>query len=243
MHSDVSHYDGLTYWGPMSEAKMEVLIALMRVERGATVADIGCGRAELLVRLAETYGCAVIGVDRSAAALAIARSELAARAPNSDYRLLEQDATTFVADPDSLAAAVWLGGPFLGASYRTTVETLAGWVEPGGYVLVGHGFWSAPPPAGFLSATGIPEGELGDHIANIETAEELGLRSLYTCVATRDEWDHFEGTIIYNVERYALAHPESPDPSGRLEGRRAFHRAQQRWGRDVMGFGLYLFQV
>jgi hypothetical protein len=27
-----------------------------------------------------------------------------------------------------------------------------------------------------------------------------------------------------------------------LERRRAFHDVQQRWGRDAMGFGLYLFR-
>lgn len=243
MVSDVSHYDGLTYWGPMGVPKMEALIDLMRVEPGTSVVDIGCGRGELLVRMAERYGAEVVGVDRSEAALALARAELETRAPETSYRLFEQDATTHDLAPGSYAAAVWLGGPFLGGSYRTTVGTLASWVRPGGYLLLGNGFWSAAPAPEFLAATGIAEDELGDHIGNIEVGEQLGLRSLYTCIATRDEWDQFEGTIIYNVERYALAHPEAPDPTGRLEQRRAFHLAQQRWGRDVMGFGLYLFQV
>lgn len=243
MQTDVSHYDGLTYWGPMSVGRMDSIIDLMRLEPGQRVVDIGCGRGELLTRMAERYGAVAVGVDHSAAALEMARDALGQRAPSTKHALAVQDATTFAAEPASAAAAVWLGGPFLGGTYRSTVETLASWVRPGGYVLLGHGFWSEEPPPGYLAATGIPAGDLGDHYDNLSIPNELGLRSLYVCVASRDEWDHFEGTIIYNVERYAQAHPEAPDPSGRLEQRRAFHLAQQRWGRDVMGFGLYLHQV
>ena len=57
-----------------------------------------------------------------------------------------------------------------------------------------------------------------------------------------DEWDVFEGTILSNVEHYASEHPHAPDPQGRLEQRRAWHRAQQRWGRECFGFGLYLLK-
>ena len=69
----------------------------------------------------------------------------------------------------------------------------------------------------------------------------LGLCELYSCVSSRDEWDHFEGTLRANSERYALEHPENPDPHGRLEPGRRFYRAQQRWGRDTMGFALSVF--
>lgn len=50
--------------------------------------------------------------------------------------------------------------------------------------------------------------------------------------------------IRSNRERYAAAHPEAPDPpdaQGRLEKYRDVFRAQQRWGRETMGFGFYLF--
>jgi hypothetical protein len=48
--------------------------------------------------------------------------------------------------------------------------------------------------------------------------------------------------ILYNTEQRAPDHPAPRNGSGLLERRRHWHEAQQRWGHEVMGFGLYLFQ-
>ncbi|MDH3590868.1 MAG: hypothetical protein OER88_03260, partial [Planctomycetota bacterium] len=89
---------------------------------------------------------------------------------------------------------------------------------------------------------GIGADELTDHAANIECGTALGLRALYCCVSNRDEWDRFEGTIHWNRETYAADHPDAPDPQGRLERGRTWLIAQQRDGRETMGFGFYVFR-
>jgi SAM-dependent methyltransferase len=241
MSSDIFHYDGLRYWGPVSEDKMEIILDLTRVGEGARVIDLGCGRGELLIRLVERYDARAVGVDSSRAALGMLRGEADLRVPEGAIEVVDSELAAFEpSGPYELVA--WLGGPFLGADFRSTATALADWVRPGGYLLIGHGFWAADPPAPYLEATGLEPSELGTHWDNLELLHGLGLRSLYTAVASRDEWDEFEGRILYNVERYAAAHPEAPDPQGRLDQRRRWHQAQQRWGRDVMGFGLYLLQ-
>ena len=40
---------------PTSLAKVEEIIGLLRLKPGSSVLDIACGKAEMLVRLAETY--------------------------------------------------------------------------------------------------------------------------------------------------------------------------------------------
>ncbi len=238
---DVFHYEGLTYWGPISDATMNRVVARMKPPSGAVALDIGCGRAELLVSLAERFGTRGTGVDRSAAALAEARTSFAERAPTADCELIEADVTTVELPAASFDVVAWLGGPYLGGDFASTITQLAAWCRPGGYVLVGHGFWHHPPPAEYLEATGISADEFGEHWQNLETGSAAGLRPLFCCQSDRHEWDAFEGTILSNVEHYAAANPDAPDPQGRLEQRRSWHIAQQRWGRDAMGFGLYLF--
>jgi SAM-dependent methyltransferase len=238
---DISHYDGLRYWGPLSEQRMERLIDLVDLPAGAQALDVGCGRGELLLRLIERYGVEATGLDCSRSALDLLQREAAARVPKATLRAVEGDVAEF-APPGRYAFISWLGGPLLGEGLGSSLATLAGWLAPSGYLLMGAGFWNSEPPAAYLEATGIGRDELADHLGNIEAGEVLGLRQMYCCVANRDEWDGFESRILCNVEQYAIAHPDAPDPTGRLAQRRAFHGAQQRWGRDVMGFGLYLFR-
>ncbi|MHC4925387.1 MAG: SAM-dependent methyltransferase, partial [Planctomycetota bacterium] len=58
----------------------------------------------------------------------------------------------------------------------------------------------------------------------------------------REEWDGFEGRILENRERWCAAHPDDEDARAALERSRSWNDAQQRWGRDTMGFALYLFK-
>ncbi len=239
--SDVLHYQGLDFWNPAHATRIDTLLDLVPLSPGQRVLDVGCGNAEVLLRLAERYGTKSVGVDRSPHALRIAKAAFAKRRPDADVTFLQQDIQASEPPAGPFDMIVWMGGPFLGRDQKSTFETFARWVEPGGHVLIGAGFWAQPPPAEYLEATGLTEDEQKDHATNIAWGVEAGLVPLYTCVSTRDEWDHFEGVIKTNVERYALAHPDNPDPRGRLEQGRTWFAAQQRWGRDTMGFGFYLF--
>lgn len=242
-HSDVFHYDGLVYWGPLHPTKMEGVLDLIRLSPGDRVLDVGCGRAELLIRLIERYQVSATGLDRSSAALDHARAEAASRTPTGELTLVETDATEYSAESGSLACVSWLGGPYIGDSFSATLATFARWLRPGGYLLVGHGFWARQPDPDYLAATGIPQAEFTDHWGNVQAAGEHGLTLLYTCVSNRDEWDTFESRIHYNFEQRAAACPDDEALQAKLPKRRAWCEAQQRWGRDTMGFGVYLFRT
>jgi SAM-dependent methyltransferase len=240
--SDVFHYRGQRYWGPLSVERMERTIEQLDLQPDARVLDVGCGRAELLIRLIERYSVSALGVDRSPDALAIARDQADERGAGNRLELVECDIAHYEASAQSFDLVVWLGGPYIGADFAATLSALATWAKPGAYVLFGNGFWSQTPSPEYVDATGLSPGELGDHWANIARARERGLRLLYCGVSGRDEWDDFEGSIHLEYERYAAEHPDAPDPRGRLDRQRRWFDAQQRWGRDTMGFGLYLFR-
>lgn len=239
--SDVFHYRGQRYWGPLSVERMERTIERLQLPAGARVLDVGCGRAELLIRLIERYSVTALGVDRSPDALAIAGRQADERGAGDSLELVECDIAHYDAVEGSFDMVAWLGGPYIGEDFAATLSALAKWARPGAYVLFGNGFWSKTPSAEYIDATGISPGELGDHWANIARARERDLRLLYCGISSRDEWDEFEGGIHLEYERYAADHPDAPDPRGRLERQRRWFDAQQRWGRDTMGFGLYLF--
>ena len=243
MGDDIYRYEGLRHWGPVSEAKVERLLDLIPLPSGSRVLDVGCGRGELLLRLAERYEVKGLGIDSSQAALALLEHDAAERlaAGPGSIESREVAAADFEAEaPYDLVACI--GGPTIGEGAASTVKALAQWVGDGGYLLWGQPFWASEPPPQYLEATGLNHRDLASHWDNLTLARAAGLRELYCCVANRDEWDHFEGTLLCNVERYAAAHPDDPEVAERLDKRRHFFDAQQRWGRDALGFGLYLFQ-
>lgn len=63
---------------------------------------------------------------------------------------------------------------------------------------------------------------------------------LYSHIASQDEWNTFEGIYFLEEERNALKLPENQRQT-HLEKTRAFRKAQFKYGRAIMGFGLYLF--
>jgi hypothetical protein len=89
----------------------------------------------------------------------------------------------------------------------------------------------------------MPRDLCGTHPQNVAAGEELGLVPLLAWVSTLEEWDRYETLQWRAVARYAEAHPDDPDLPELLD---RVARARQEfltWGRDALGWGLYLFGV
>src|SRR4051812_40503141 len=104
----ISHR-GIAHCNPIGAAKVDGLVELLDLPRTAAALDLGCGKAELLLRLSEPYGLSPTGVARSAPLLAEARAQAAIRAPARRLPLHETDAATFAAPPASLDLAICIG--------------------------------------------------------------------------------------------------------------------------------------
>ncbi len=183
--TDIDHYAGLTYWGPVSTEQMEEALQRAELRPDARALDIGCGRAEVLVRLVERFGLAVTGVDCSAAALQLAREAFRERCPRHEPELIERDAADLHYPPAQFDWISWLGGPYVGESFQSTVEACAGWLRPGGFLLLGHGYWASPPPEQYLAATGLEADTLATHEENIDVCRGAGLELIHTSASSR----------------------------------------------------------
>lgn len=243
-YSSIAHA-GLAYCNPISHAKAEQLIDLLDLPKGAWVIDIGCGKAELLIRLVERYGVRAVGVDRSARFLDEARRRAQPRVPGPALSLHQADAAEFL-DRDTgrrYAAALCIGSTHALGGLRQTLARLPRRVEPGGWVLLGDGYWKQPPPAEYLQALGASADDYLTHAGNLDLLVRAGLIPLHACTATQDEWDQYEWAYLRGIEAHAAAHPEDPDGPGMLDRARTWRDVVARWGRDTLGFGLYLAKV
>src|SRR5215208_2791620 len=237
--SRIAH-TGIVFAAPISEAKIADIEALLPLAPDMAVLDIGCGRAEWLIRLVEQHGVRATGVDLSAGAIAEARAEAARRIPPDRLALFEKDATRFDAPPASFDLALCVGSTHVFGGYRETLRALGRWVKPGGHLIVGEGFWQREPEQAYLDSFGGSRDELATHADNAAVAIEEGLAPLYAAVSSADDWDRYEGRYAGNIERYVLDHPVDPDAPAMLDRIRTWRNGYLRWGRTTMGFALYL---
>jgi SAM-dependent methyltransferase len=232
-------HEGMDLMSPLAPAKVDEVVGLLELSPGARVVDLGCGKGELLLRIAERYPIRGLGVDRSPKLLELARDAAAARVPEAELTFVERDLAAFEA-PEPFDLAIGVGASVGG--YHATMARLAALVREGGLVLLGEGYWRREPDALYLDALGATPDEMTDYAGTIAAGAEHGLTPLYAVTASVDDFDRYEWRWSRNGERYAAAHPGEPGVNELLawirNGRR---RYGELGGRETLGFGLFLF--
>ena len=85
--------------------------------------------------------------------------------------------------------------------------------------------------------------DFGTHAQNVEAGEAERLVPLLTLVSSDDEWDRYETLQWRAAARYADVHPDDPDVAELLTRVDKSRREYLDWGRDTLGWALYLFGV
>ena len=226
---------------PMSTAKLDELIGLLALGPEAAVLDIACGKGEMLTRLGERYGVGGVGVDISPYFVADARQKLQERVPDARIEILNIDGADY--KPERLFdLTMCIGASWVYKGHRGTLHALKSMTKPGGFVLVGEPFWTREPDEAYLAAENQTREMFGTHHENVLAGEEEGLVTLYTLVSNKDDWDRYETLQWYAAAMYAEENQDDPDVPEIL-ARVAHSRATYlRWGRDTLGWALYLFR-
>ena len=238
---DITHREH-AICNPSSLEKYQELTDLLLLPPDAGVLELAMGKGEFIIRLAEQRGINGVGVDISPYCVRDARAKLAERAPDANVTFLEMDGADYQPDePESFDLAVCMGASWIFHGHEGTLAALETMTKPGGRIVVGEPYWRQEPDPDYLKRAELERHQFGTHYANVMTGQHLGLTLLYTIVSTLDEWDRYEGLQWYAAEDYALAHPSDPDVPELLERVRHEKHDYLRWGRDSLGWALYLF--
>jgi len=125
------------------------LVAQLELEPDARVLDVATGTGAVALELVRQYGCCVVGIDRSADMLAVARARVTARGLRSKIELLEGRAETLpFADASFDALTVTYLLRYVDDPAATLGE-LARVVRPGGTVAM---LEFGVPPVGAVRA-------------------------------------------------------------------------------------------
>jgi SAM-dependent methyltransferase len=241
--SSITHGD-LPFHNPLEPGRIEEVLALLRVDRGARVLDVGCGRGELLIRIADRFGAGGLGIDDSELQIAEARRKAQERVFYAGVEFMVADARTGELPGAPFALTACLGAMHAaGATLPESLERLAGLTAPGGYVLIADGYWRREPDAAYLEALGATADELPDYPGLLQAGIDAGLEPMYATVTSEAEWDRYEWRLIYNGLRFAADNPDDEDAADvRAWAEAARSRYLVPGGRETLGFALVLFR-
>lgn len=197
----------------------------------------------MLMRLIERYDCSAVGVDTNAAFLAEARARSFDRGVTDRLELIEKPAREFDRPRSSFDAAMCVGAIHAWGGLPRALEAMRGFAKPGGLVLIGEGYWRCKPASAYLEAIGAKLGEFSDHAGNVAAGIAAGLTYLYSLPSEPGDFDHYEGLYNRAVESYCLENPADPDVEAMRARIRSWRDAYLRWGRDTLGFALYVFRA
>lgn len=238
--SAIAHGE-MALWNPLSSASLNEAIEELRLDPGARVLDLGCGRGEALRRVVERYDAHGVGVDISPFALAQARAA-SMELRHGTLQPIEADALGY--RPEQPFDAVMALGPgWERDSFQALLRQLYGLVAPGGLLLLADGYWRSEPTPEYLALLGATRQEMGTHAEHIRQAIDLGLSPQWAATATTRDWDRYEWRYLGNVERWAADHPADPQRDAFLQRARAGRDRYLGGGRELLGFGIYLFRV
>ena len=95
----------------------------------------------------------------------------------------------------------------------------------------------------YLDAYGGSRDELVSFPQTVESALAAGLSPVWTAVSSERDWNHYEGLYRFAMSRFLTENPTDPDYASFRERSESWYSAYLRWGRETMGFALFLFQV
>jgi SAM-dependent methyltransferase len=207
---------------PTSPEKIRQLGELLRLGPDSRVLDVACGMGGPAMVLAATFGCTVLGVERSPDFVAWGRERIAAAGLADRIEIVEGDASAYPIEQEAWDAALCLGATFVFRDLTGTIAALAPAVKAGGRLAVGEPFWLEWPLPRDVDDLGyVP---LEETVARF-TAPGLALTGLIE--SSRDDWDRYESLHWRALDEY-LAGADDPEIRERYEHDRRQYLEQHR---------------
>jgi SAM-dependent methyltransferase len=201
-------YLDLTFMAPLSEERAGKLIDFVSANLTGTVVDVGCGWAELLIRILQVAPSANgIGIDLQDSSITHARAVARERGIDDRISLIAGDARDHL--PESSGAVICIGasqiwGPPVEAKmqldYRSALHAVRALLKPGSPAIYGEGIWTGRPDEYVF----LPD--------LLEIARASGFVVMQVHQATLDEWDAFESGYVARYVRWLASNPaDHPD--------------------------------
>jgi len=183
-----------------------------------------------------------VGVDASPFCIAAAREDASRRVKlPSQLDFVEMDAAKYPVEEGSQDLVVCLGASWVFGGMRPTLAAANRYLRPGGLVLMGEPHWMQEPDPEYLEMSGMTKDLFGSHCGNIDLGVEEGLIPIYALLSTKEDFDRYEWLQFRAGEKWVMENSDDPDAAEVLKRVRHGKKEYTRFGRDTLGWGMYLY--
>jgi hypothetical protein len=216
MPPDLSpYYRDLTFMAPLSDERASTLCGFVARNARGIVVDVGCGWAELLIRVLELERTVNgLGIDLNADSVAHGQTLAQKRGVADRLSLIAGDVKNHL--PTSAGGVLCVGasqiwGPPVEAKqpldYRSALRALRALLEPGSPAIYGEAIWTAAPTPAAIEPLAGRADEFVFLPELLDIARDCGFAVIRAHQATLDEWDAFESGYSARNARWLAEHP------------------------------------
>jgi len=225
---------------PFTPENLATLGAVLRLESGARVLDLGSGSGEMLCTWARDFGITGVGIDMSRLFTEQAKRRAEELGVADRVMFIHGDAAGYVAD-EKIDVAACLGATWIGGGVAGTIALLAESLRPEGIILVGEPYWRQLPPTEEVArgclATSISDFlRLPDLLASFD---DLNYDVVEMVLANKEGWDRYEAAKWLTMRRWLEA---NPDDDFAEEVRATLTSEPKRYAaytREYLGWGVF----
>jgi SAM-dependent methyltransferase len=225
---------------PFTPEKLATLGAVLRLEPGTRVLDLGSGSGEMLCTWARDYGITGVGIDMSQLFSKQAKLRAEELGVADRVEFIHGDATGYIADKKcgvaACVGATWIGGGVAGA-----IELLTKSLSANGVILIGEPYWRQLPPAEDVArecfANSVSDFLMLPNL--LASFDELGYDVVEMVLADQEGWDRYEAAKWLTMRRWLEANPEDGFAKEVRAQLTAAPKRHATYTREYLGWGVF----